>query len=60
MYFILFQDNLIKYVSDAIGVIRMPRKNWEGLALRDILFAHLLSDKLGFEDTVTIIMKAVA
>ncbi len=32
MYFTLFQDNVIQYVSDASGGTRMPRTNWETLA----------------------------
>lgn len=32
MYFSLFQDNVIQYVSDASGGTRMPRTNWETLS----------------------------
>ena len=32
MYFSLFQDEVIQFVSDASGGTRMPRTNWETLA----------------------------
>jgi type I restriction enzyme S subunit len=32
MYFSLFQDDVIQFVSDASGGTRMPRTNWETLA----------------------------
>ncbi len=32
MYFTLFQDDVIQFVSDASGGTRMPRTNWETLA----------------------------
>ena len=32
MYFALFQDDVIQFVSDASGGTRMPRTNWETLA----------------------------
>lgn len=38
MYFTLFQDNVIQYVSDASGGTRMPRTNWETLADYDCIF----------------------
>ncbi|VAY89452.1 Restriction endonuclease S subunit [mine drainage metagenome] len=35
MYFTLFQDDIIQFVSDASGGTRMPRTNWETLANYD-------------------------
>ena len=32
MYFSLFQDDIIQFVSDASGGTRMPRTNWTTLA----------------------------
>lgn len=37
MYFSLFQDDVIRFVSDASGGTRMPRTNWETLAGYDFV-----------------------